>query len=163
VTKAIWTADMDRHRRPLGPHSLRLSENPVRLPCESGDPIYLGASHRFEFQKSGRFAGDWRIHSLQYIYTLGVGPTFNDAFAGWHWHPDVRRECHMHIYADHPEIGGLGEMHLPTRRVSFEQIIRFAIVDLGVRHTDNWERVLDESEALFDEYKTWEGRSPTGA
>lgn len=157
VTKAIWTADVDRGR--LGPHTLRLSDNPLRLPRESGDPVYLGASHRFEFERSGKFPGEWRVHSLQYIYTLGYGNHLDDAFVAWHWHPDVRRECHIHAYVEHTDAGYLGEMHLPTRRVSFEEVLRFAIVDLGVRAAPNWERVLDESESLFDEYGSWHGSS----
>jgi len=157
VTKAIWTADVARGR--LGPHALRLSENPVRLPRDGGDPIYLAASHRFEFERSGRFPSEWRVHNLQYIYSIGVGPKLDDAFVAWHWHPDVRTECHVHVFAEHPDMPGLPEMHLPSRRVSFEQIVRFAITDLNVRHTENWERVLDDSEALFDEYKSWHGSS----
>lgn len=157
VTKAIWTADVDRGR--LGPHTLRLSENPLRLARATGDPIYLGASHRFEFERSGRFPGEWRVHSLQYIYTLGYGNRLDDAFVAWHWHPDKRTECHMHVYAEHEDAGSLGHMHLPTRRVSFEEVLRFAIADLGVRASDNWERVLADSQSLFDEYGSWHGSS----
>jgi hypothetical protein len=155
VTKAIWTGDVDRGR--MGPHSLRLSENPLRLPRADPGSIYLAASQRFEFERSGRFPGEWRVHTLQYIYSLGLGPRFDDAIVAWHYHPDLRKECHVHVYGEFDGFGPLRDLHIPSRRVSFEEVVRFAIVDLGVRASPNWERVLDESEALFDEYKTWGG------
>lgn len=153
VTRAIWVADYDPRRQ--GPHAVRLSENPVRLNRDGREPLYLGASQQFDTER-GRLG--WRVTTRQYIYTLGSGPEFKDAFVAWHWHPDKREECHLHAYVAHAAMGEMGEWHIPTRRVSFEEVLRFAIVDLRVRPIKNdWAVILEDVEKAFDSHKSWHG------
>jgi hypothetical protein len=46
----------------------------------------------------------------------------------------------------------LKDLHLPTGYVPFEDVLRFCIVDLGVRAlSEDWDRVLRES---YDQFKT---------
>ena len=46
----------------------------------------------------------------------------------------------------------LNDLHLPTGYVAFEEVLRFCIVDLGVRAlSDAWDEILRES---YDQFKT---------
>jgi hypothetical protein len=48
--------------------------------------------------------------------------------------------------------------HIPTERLSFEAIVRFAITELGVKpQMRDWLTTLDASEAAFKEHQTNEG------
>jgi hypothetical protein len=45
--------------------------------------------------------------------------------------------------------------HIPTERLSFEAIVRFAIVELGVKPDNkHWQTTLEASELAFKEHKT---------
>lgn len=154
VTRAVWVVGEVPNER--GVYFLQPSELPLRLPTAGGDYVYLWAAQRFRYEKSRRFLGEWKVQTMQYIYTVGGGPNQDtDAFAAWHWHPAVREECHLHVYHDDELIGPLRKMHLPTTRVSFEQILGFLIADLGVRARTGWEGVLSDSQDRFTEYKSW--------
>jgi len=51
--------------------------------------------------------------------------------------------------------GDFHKAHIPTKRLSFESIVRFAITELKVRPQQaTWETTLDASEAAFEEHKT---------
>jgi hypothetical protein len=50
----------------------------------------------------------------------------------------------------------LKNLHIPTSRVSFEEIVRFLIEELRVIPTrDDWEDVIGETETRFREFRTW--------
>ena len=74
--------------------------------------------------------------------------------AGWHWHPGGSspwRQPHLHVAG-----GRFGECHLPTGRVSLEEVLRLLLAELDVRPLrDDWPAVLDEVEAAFREWRTW--------
>jgi hypothetical protein len=50
----------------------------------------------------------------------------------------------------------MSRLHIPTGRVSFEQVVRFLVDDLEVvpqRH--DWRDVIAESEERFRAFRTW--------
>jgi hypothetical protein len=50
----------------------------------------------------------------------------------------------------------LQQAHIPSPRVSFEHMIRFMIEQLGVtRHREDWSKLLERTEAVFESYMTW--------
>lgn len=154
VTRAIWVAGSVPAERDV--YFLQPSELPLRLPRSTGGYIYLWAAQRFAYEKSGRFVGEWKVRTLQYMYTVGAGPNqATDAICAWHWHPEVRDDCHLHIYQEDGILGPLNRLHVPTSRVSFEQVLTFAILDLGVQGRAGWEEVMKDSERRFGEYRTW--------
>lgn len=157
VTKSIWTAG--ESPRAKGIWFLQTSESPLRLVAEGGS-IYFRATQAFTIEKSRTILGEWKVRTTQYVYAIGGGPDIEDQIAAWHWHPDVREECHLHVYHEDAIVGPLSDLHLPTKRVSFEQVLRFLIVDLKVRAAPNWERVLADGQARFDEFKSWGEASP---
>ena len=50
---------------------------------------------------------------------------------------------------------GFHKAHIPTKRLSFESVVRFAITDLGVKpQRKKWQGLLAASEAAFEEHQT---------
>jgi hypothetical protein len=155
VTPAIWITGATE--RDPDVHYLTTSEDPIRVPTDAGGGyVYLSASQNFRYDRHGRFPGEWKVTTLGYVYRVALGPSQDDSIVAWHWHPSTKAECHVHSFSSHGLLpGGLGELHLPTGRVSIEQILRFLILDLGVRARVGWEQAIGESEARFNEYKSW--------
>ncbi|MGO4257127.1 hypothetical protein [Marmoricola sp. RAF53] len=116
----------------------------------------------FEIQDLGQSAGRerFRVSTSGYMYAV-----LDDSRREWiaaHWHPSGRShhiEPHWHVgsLALAPSGVFLERSPIPSPRVSFESMVRWAIENLPevepVR--EDWDAVLRESEARFDEYKTW--------
>jgi hypothetical protein len=52
--------------------------------------------------------------------------------------------------------GLLDKKHIPTGRIPFEDIIKFAILEPGVEpKREDWREVLSETRAAFEERRTW--------
>lgn len=78
----------------------------------------------------------------------------------WHWHPakpELPRFPHLHATI---QAGGLQierKHHVPTGFVSAAAVIRFAIVELGVRPLrSDWDSVLEEAEQIVG----WDALKP---
>lgn len=102
--------------------------------------------------------GPWKVTTATYYYQL-----LNDnekEILSYHWHPKEPNTYslpHLHLGSGSTVThGGLRKAHLPTGRVAVEDILLLAILHLGVapRRTD-WEEVLNETKAKFEQYKTW--------
>jgi hypothetical protein len=54
----------------------------------------------------------------------------------WHWHPTRTPQKpypHLHVRSEHRLLGlALKNLHMPTGRVSFEEVVRFLIDELRV-------------------------------
>jgi hypothetical protein len=68
---------------------------------------------------------------------------------------------HLHIgpgLLAHPtpiRAGDFHNAHIPTGRVSFESVVRFAIIELGVEPLrEDWESALKKTEDAFLRHKT---------
>jgi len=101
---------------------------------------------RFRYDLSRR---EWRCCTLAYSYSLAEDAQLAKECIAWHWHPGTSREPHVHVRTEHPALGRLARLHLPTARVSFESVVRFLIGDLGVecRAGEGWSERLAEAEA----------------
>lgn len=102
------------------------------------------------------------VATVSYRYALwlpGADPHIAEPALRWEYER-TRQEnkglwCRHHLQGAAPINLGQGDMsmndyHLPTGFVTLEEVIRFLIVDLGVRAlSDNWDTVLDESYRRF--------------
>ena len=68
----------------------------------------------------------------------------------FHWHPHVAGNAFPHVHLE----SGLGlqrdfvGIHVPTGPLNLEDVIRFAIEELGIRpRIRNWAAVLDQTRA----------------
>lgn len=93
----------------------------------------------------------WRVRTDGYAYRANLDPDPKGYLLAWHWHPDSRPDPHVHVGA-----AGLRGLHVPTGRVSFEEVLRFFITEMGLRPArSDWEAVLGETEERFRAFRTW--------
>lgn len=167
MTKAIWVAGPSPNTTANDVRSLTTNTSAVQLRRDAGPPLLLSASQKFRIVEDPRegFEGEWKSSTLEYIYEVRVDPDSVEPsdrvdLFGWHWHPlttPARLEPHMHVRTPYPALGAtLGKLHLPTGRVSFEEVILFLICELGVTPVrEDWEEVLAETLMRFKTYRTW--------
>jgi len=95
-----------------------------------------------------------------YAYTISEDPDLGHELLAWHWHPTTRLDTHIHIGKSHPTHGDLAKYHVPSGRVSFEQVVRFLITDLGVSPARaDWDSVLTDSHGKFVTHRRWSNSS----
>lgn len=129
--------------------ALTTSTDPLVLRSAVGD-LRLSAGQRFAIIPDAD--GGWRVGTRQYVYSIDVAEAAQQRYEllNWHWHPPEMPLPHIHVRGDHPQLGDLENYHLPSGRVSFEQVIRLLIADFQVRPLrEDWEDVLSEAEARF--------------
>jgi hypothetical protein len=109
--------------------------------------------------------GRFRVHTLRYLYAFST--LEETELVVFHWHPNESGTGsvtfpHLHIgtslISENPPLRpkDLHKAHIPTGRVSFEAVVRFAITELGVTPLRaNWEAILQQSEDRFIAHKTW--------
>lgn len=118
------------------------------------ETLLLQASQRFQVFDEDNF----RISTVRYIYVIW-SPRPNERIIDWHYHRRQNEsfEAHLHIRDDSRTTNHqLVNRHIPTGRVPLEDIVRFAIEELNVEARDtNWRNVLEETEAVFRENRTW--------
>lgn len=152
VSHAVWhTAEAQRGGK--GEFVLLTREAPLSLHCPDREPIYLTATQNFHLEKDHRFTGEWKVKTDRYEYTVSFSETLEPELLAWHWHPGSKVDKpHLHARLG----GSLAKAHLPTGRVSFEEVLLCLIHDLGVKPVrEDWVGVLGETEARFAEYRTW--------
>jgi len=99
--------------------------------------------------------GQRQLFTVKYRYTLSpVGQS--DPLFRWEYDRELPDPwCRHHLQGTVPvQVGGrevrLNDWHLPTGYVPIEEILRFCIVDLGVRPlSDGWDEILTESYNQF--------------
>ncbi len=132
--------------------------NPHALWLGTGDPVAIGRDRRFQISLSQQYAiirfegrrGPWKIQTLAYNYTLYES---DKALLGYHWHPSDRVPYpHAHVY-----VSELPKHHLPTGRISVEQVLWMTATDFAVEPLSrDWQAVLAESLAAFQAWRTWQ-------
>ncbi len=139
--------------------SLDTNPKPIELERMAGGTLYLaiGQSLRVRYHKK-----QWRMSTQQYIYNVAElpdSPGSRDYLFAWHWHPELGpQECHLHANAALSNGMRLDKKHLPTARVSLEEVLRFLISECDVFPArDDWQQVLDETQRRYEQHRTWAG------
>lgn len=151
-------------RSPTGALAVTTRSPHVRLTRQRGlSSAVLEATQRFEIVPDERFESEWKVSTKAYAYVVSIAtrrePDPVEVFA-WHWHPSrtpQRAYPHLHVRSEHRLLGlALKNLHIPTGRVSFEEVVRFLIDELRVVPVrDDWQEVIGETETRFREYRTW--------
>lgn len=144
--------------------SFRKNDLAVAAPIRHTDDffLYIGQNLRVAQQADKT----WRLRTTRYMYRIQAtqDPQDDDCLRWEYVSREERNDgyCrhHLHMQGEY-ELGPkrrihLADAHIPTGWVTIEEIIRFLITDLGVpSKSDDWEKLLLESEAKFRE---WTGR-----
>lgn len=128
----------------------------IRLKTNSGS-LYLRATQSFCYGVHPQFEGERKVLTEDYVYTLSADEALQQELYSWQWHPGAWPEPHVHVGRRNPSLGDLGKLHIPTGRVAFEQVLKFAIGDHGVlpARGDDAIDILDESLRRFQLYRSW--------
>jgi hypothetical protein len=158
LTNAIWYFA----ERPDGLTALVASESPIHLRREKGRPgLLLAPSQVFRIIPDDRYPGEYKASTLAYIYSVHINAPEVEGteIIAWHWHPLTtpdRVYPHIHVRADHALVGPLSKLHVPTGRVSFEEVVLFLVDELGVVPArDDWREIVSESFERFKTFRTW--------
>lgn len=158
-TTAQWHAKLVSNGSDLSAMILR--PGALRLVTEDGTKLYLSAAQLFTIgpHPAPERAGEFKVRTEQYIYALACDEQLKEELVAWHWHPEVRTEPHLHARVHEERFAGLGKLHLPTSRVSFESIVRFAVEDLRAQPArEDWREQLEDTEGRFREHRSWSDR-----
>ena len=145
-----------------GDDSSLLLNEVLRLRRANMPPLFFEASQRFKLIADPRegFEGEWKSNTLAYVYAVGTEQGVGGSeILSWHWHPLTtpdRPDPHVHVRADDDALPALRDLHIPSGRVAFEEVVLFLIRDLRcVAARDDYEDVLNETLTRFRAYRTW--------
>ena len=134
-----------------------LSTNPIPIPLQTrdGGVLYLTATQSFRTKRQKR---EWKVSTQAYIYNVSEWADTRDYMFAWHWHPSQPPECHLHVSAELSNHMKLDKKHLPTARVSFEEVLRFLIEEFDVEPAKSeWQGVLAETQERYERHRSWWG------
>lgn len=143
--------------------------DPERLPklvflaAQENGYIRLRAAHPIEFRLIHGYAltqdeDGWRAHTTSYSYNFQLDN--GREVVVHHFDPRQRSKVktpHLHVRGLTTPLP-LSKAHFPTGRVSIEEVIRFAVTELGVhpRYGDGvWQALLAETEQEFFVARRW--------
>jgi len=123
--------------------------NGYSVPLLVDDDLFLSFRmfYRVDFDSTG--CGSWEAAVAAYSYLLNDRD--HQEILSYHWHPDTPNSVgfpHMHLGA------GTGmarrelfRAHLPTGRITLEDMVRLTIIEFGVQpYRDDWREVLAANE-----------------
>lgn len=119
----------------------------------------MTANQFFHFEKDLRYPGEWKVSTDGYAYHVWVPGESDEELFQWHWHPQRHREdCHLHVAVSNDVLPDLHKKHIPSHRISFEEVLLFLIREMGVEPIrGDWEGKLADSKARFEAFRTWQG------
>jgi hypothetical protein len=135
---------------PVPIHSAFTVPEVVPLTGESTS-VFLRATQRFEYAEHPDYAGERKVVTTQYVYTLAEDRELTAEILSWQWHPGEWPDPHLHERANR-------KLHIPTGRVAFKQVLSFVLTDLGIepaKPRDEAMAILDESLRRFRAFRSW--------
>ena len=166
VTKGQLSTGGPRQSLDSQPLVLTLNKGyPSKLNGDTG--LKLKMSHHYRIVQGDGDRGPWKVTTVAYYYEIQNRQ--GSPLLAYHWDPrrsDTVIAPHLHLYVGNnklcssiaEEVGclRLDKKHLPTDRVSLEQVLRLLITEFGVIPTQsNWASILDRGEEIFKEWRTW--------
>jgi hypothetical protein len=102
---------------------------------------------------------DGRCRTESYAYRLQADGSMGSWLVRWEYVRDpppsdsAYPRAHVHVNGKFPDEAPIGRLHIPTRRMSLELIVRHLITDWDVKpRSDGWEAILDDSIVASGEY-----------
>lgn len=140
-------------------HSWVLNDNhPVSL----GGAYYFRAAMHFEILDLGvsNGRGRYRVSTRGYQYAVELAHGKEILTAHWHPSGSVSSYTEPHWHVGSPALSSSGvfpaRAHIPSPRISFEDMIRWIFESLDVEPAcDDWRQRLLNAERGFLEHKSW--------
>lgn len=134
------------------------------LSPDRGEPVRLAGDHElclstiFIYRVVRAEGSRWEVEAAAYYHAVET-PDAKEIVA-FHWRPSQASTFahpHMHLGAGiGADLGILEKTHIPTGRICLEDVLKFAILELGVEpKRDDWREVLSETRAASEERRTW--------
>jgi len=135
----------------------------LTLGTDNGSTFLSGADLKFSFIQHYsilQLEGDqpYRVRTAYYAY--GLEDLEGDEIFAYHWHPyGISPVGYPHLHLKHGARIGRPELirgHLPTGRVSLEDVLTLVIEQFDVKPLrSDWREVLEESADMFRKNRTW--------
>jgi len=99
--------------------------------------------------------GPWKVSTAAYYY--GIHDRHQSEILSYHWHPQTERNYpHIHLHSGSSVIRALQGIHLPTGRVSLEQVLRLLIEEMKVKPIrPDWNKVLEGTQSRHEQFRSW--------
>jgi hypothetical protein len=119
--------------------------------------LFFTGSMAFVFEPESRSAlgSGWKVRVTKYLFSLRAGREDADELFAWHWNSGDWPEPHVHVIAEQSELPDLGRLHIPTNRVFFEDVLLFAINELGATCRQGAVPQLEESRRRTRKFASW--------
>lgn len=165
TVEEAWRAFRDPIRRTIGALDLtaRLSERAfdggIHFLGSTAQGINFGPALNFTFSfhlEPLQENGEWRMTTRRYDFTLTERTDRAKLVFGWHWHPASRRSKITYPHVHVPSAAAFSTRHIPTGRVSIEDVIMFGFDDLGV--TPSHEQamaIVEANRSRHKQYRSW--------
>lgn len=141
------------------PHILSFVDaESIKLSGDTG--LRLRIIHWYYVVEDTGDRGPWKVATAGYSYALRQSDECE--IISFHWHPKSESSItfpHLHL-GPGAEVGlrALATAHIPTGRIAIEDVLRLAIIDFGVKpRREDWQDILNESQAAYEEWRTWSG------
>ncbi len=161
VLRCVTDASIINSAHPTADTGLKFAffTNPARL---AGSPYALFLVQYIRIIPDPDQAGCWRVKTLSYEYNIEVWESRQEVIC-FHWNGQDLKNPHPHIHigwATSSNGTHLGpKSHIPSGRISVEDVVRFAVDELGVQPSGpfktRWRHVVDASRKTFEQQKSW--------
>jgi len=158
---------------PTGPGSYALyfggsrSSSAVRLFGDAQLALHLVQRVRLVTAEGQR--GPFKVSTTSYNYSVADADT-NQELVVFHWHPQGRQpeghaakllacDPHMHVGSGATVDDRILNRHVPTERLSIEDVLLLAI-EMGAVPREGWHNIIVAARDRFRKYRTWPNPSP---
>lgn len=148
VSRAVIQHGGKEYEVNAGPYALmvggacKLKRNPS---------LALDIRMQYKIVEASSERGPYKVKITAYMYIV-EDHRGHEVFS-YHWQPDSPEVKFPHLHVEHPTFK---KAHLPTGRISLEEVLKVLITDFGVQPLKpNWEKILTETLGKFSAYRTW--------
>lgn len=122
-----------------------------------GVSLWLSVSMQYKIVEADEDRGPYKVKMTSYRY--GIEDKRGKEILSYDWHPNtgmLSPHLHLHVPTSIPPIIDFHKKHLPTGRVSIEQILRLTVEEFGVRPIrKDWGKILSDAQGQFEKWRTW--------
>jgi hypothetical protein len=99
--------------------------------------------------------GPWKVSTVAYYYALHDKQ--QSEILSYHWHPKTEhQDPHLHLQSGSKVMDSLRGIHLPTGRVTLEEVLRLLIEELRVKPLRmDWRKVLKSTQLQHERFRSW--------